>query len=124
MSLTDTHVAFEAANPDLTGATVCHNGETFDVVAALKLGGGVLVVPTTDPVLVELLRALPALREVDVPEPSVDDVPDLAADTVPVLRDKAREAGIDGAAQMTKPELIAALTAASTDSDDAADPRS
>lgn len=106
-----THAAFRATR-ELTGATVCHNGETFDVAAALDAGDGVAVIPTSQPVLIETLRALPFLEETDVPA-------DVALEhlTKAQLVERATAAGIERASSATKADLIEALT---TSTDDAA----
>lgn len=62
-------IAFRAASADLTGATVCLNGATFDVAAALAAGGGTLTVDTSEAVLIDALRALPAVVEVPAEPP-------------------------------------------------------
>ncbi len=109
--MSDTHVAFKAAHPNLTGASLCHNGETFDVVKALDAGDGTLVVATSDPLLVDALRALPALKETKVPAQPTDVVSPYSKLTVTERRARAKEFGIEGYSQLSSDELTAALDA-------------
>ncbi|HEU4657901.1 MAG TPA: SAP domain-containing protein [Capillimicrobium sp.] len=83
------------------GATVARgDGSGFDVGGALKDGDGVIVVDEADHQLIDLLRAVDALEEVDAPT-SYEDM------GVKALRAAAKRRGLPTSG--TKSELIKRL---------------
>jgi hypothetical protein len=94
--------------PIFQGAHLATDEGSLDVGERLDEGNGTIVVPTSEPALIELLRALPALVEVEAPEdaPLVTGYDDASA---PDLRQEARRRGLKTGGAKT--ELVDRLKA-------------
>jgi hypothetical protein len=94
--------------PVFQGAHLAADDGPFDVGKHLEEGDGVIVVPTSNQPLIELLKALPALVEVAAPEDAPLTTGYEAAST-PDLRKEARRRGLKTGG--SKADLVARLTA-------------
>src|SRR4051794_7778298 len=103
-------VAFGPAaglGPENLGLIAFGDGD-FDVPAALKEGGGKIVVPDEDTALIARLDGYDGLKRVSVPkepEAVVDRFEDMTMDQ---LRDEANRLGIDKPGR-SKDEVLAAV---------------
>lgn len=99
-------------------------GLSFDVGEHLKRGRGKIVVDTGHGGLVDVLRALPVLKEVQAPA-DAKPVSGYAYASAAALLEQAQARGIDGAGGKSKDELVQLLerqdTAIAAGDQDAAD---
>lgn len=107
--------------PKFGGGLIAAGDGDFDVAAALDAGGGTIVVHGDDQRLVDVLDFYPALERVESPEGAAPTVSRYERATTDDLRTRASLAGVDGAQDLSRSRLIAALEDRDADRDLVAD---